>query len=425
MSTLGAAAEADVLPSANNDEPPTKSSHGPPQYDTGPPPDGGLTAWSQVLAAHLGGAITWGYTVGFSVFQLYYRETALPGLPASAISWIGSIQLLLAWTLSMFSGRLADMGYVRHLYLAGGLLVVLGMMLTSICTQYWHFLLCQGVLNGVGSGLLFLPAAANVGTYFQRNRSLAMAIGSAGTSVGAVMYPAIVQYLTPKIGFGWSVRVCGFVSLAFNACGLAVLRQRNLYKTPRPVLDLGAFRSTTFSAYCVAVFLVHFCLFPIMFYINSFAREIIHISSIEAINFVLIANGVAVFARPVVGVVADRLLGAHNTYVCTGLGFSALVYGWIGVRTRGDMYAFAVVLGIVNGGSQGIFPGATSSLISHESGGDLSKMGTWMGMVFAICGVASLAGPPTMGAIIAASGGSYLWAQVFYGSLLLLRPPHE
>lgn len=240
-------------------------------YDTSPPPDGGLLAWSQVLAHNLGGTITWGYGVGFSVFQLYYRETALPSLSASQISWIGSVQLLLGWAVSMPAGRLGDMGYVRTCYAAGGAFVVAGMMLTSICTEYWHFLLCQGVLNGVGSGILFLPAAANVGTYFQRNRNIAMAVGSTGTSLGGVLFPAIVQYLTPRIGFGWSMRVCGFVSMAMCLCGLAVLRQRNLYKTPRPLVDWTAFRNRRFSAYCAAVFLVHFALFPVMFYVSPFS----------------------------------------------------------------------------------------------------------------------------------------------------------
>lgn len=288
MSNLGAAAEAGAdTPSSSmqarytaseSDEKTTQpelvptttaSSASAPQYDSSPPPDGGITAWSQVLAAHLACVNTWGYSVGFAVFQLYYRETALPQLPASSISWIGSVQLLLAWTLSMVSGRVADMGYIRHLYFTGSMLVALGMLLTSICTEYWQFMLCQGVLNGVGAGLLFLPASANVGTYFRRNRGLAMATASTGASVGAVAYPAIVQYLTPRIGFGWSVRVCGFVSLALSACGLAVLRQRNLYRTPRPMVDFGAFRSTAFSAFCIAVFLLHFCLFPVMFYVSD------------------------------------------------------------------------------------------------------------------------------------------------------------
>ena len=121
----------------------------------------------------------------------------------------------------------------------------------------------------MGSGLLFLPSAANVGTYFYRNRNIAMAMGSVGTSVGGVIFPAIVQYLIPKVGFGWSMRVCGFVCLAMNLYGLAAIRQRNLAKTPRPLVDLGAFRNRRFSKYCAAVFLVHFCLFPVMFYVST------------------------------------------------------------------------------------------------------------------------------------------------------------
>lgn len=79
------------------------------------------------------------------------------------------------------------------------------------------------------------------------------------------------------------------------------------------------------------------------------------------------------------------------------------------------MYAYSVVMGFVNGAAQGIFSSAASSFVQ-----DVRKMGTWIGMVFAICGFATLAGPPTMGAIIDASGGKYIWAQIWAGSTIVI-----
>ncbi len=54
--------------------------------DPGPPPDGGLTAWTQALMGHLIVFNTWGYINSFGVFQTYYVATL--GHPPSDISWV-------------------------------------------------------------------------------------------------------------------------------------------------------------------------------------------------------------------------------------------------------------------------------------------------------------------------------------------------
>lgn len=95
--------------------------------------------------------------------------------------------------------------------------------------------------------------------------------------------------------------------------------------------------------------------------------------------------------------------------------FSATIYGWIGVKTRTDMYIFSSFLGLALGASQGMYVGALASLTK-----DPQKMGTRFGMVATICAFASLAGPPTAGAIIDQSGGDYLNAQIWGGSVILL-----
>jgi len=56
-------------------------------YDPGPPPDGGVVAWTQAFMAHFVIFTTWGYINSYGVFQTYYT-TAL-NRPPSDISWIG------------------------------------------------------------------------------------------------------------------------------------------------------------------------------------------------------------------------------------------------------------------------------------------------------------------------------------------------
>lgn len=71
--------------------------------DPGPPPDGGLTAWTQAIMGHLIVFNTWGYINCFGVFQTYYAHT-LNHSP-SDISWIGSTQVFLLFFVGTFSGR--------------------------------------------------------------------------------------------------------------------------------------------------------------------------------------------------------------------------------------------------------------------------------------------------------------------------------
>ena len=72
--------------------------------DPGPPPDGGLQAWTQLVLAHLTVFNTWGYINSFGVFQTYYVITLEE--PPSAISWVGSVQIFLHWDIFWACHRL-------------------------------------------------------------------------------------------------------------------------------------------------------------------------------------------------------------------------------------------------------------------------------------------------------------------------------
>ncbi len=90
-------------------------------------------------------------------------------------------------------------------------------------------------------------------------------------------------------------------------------------------------------------------------------------------------------------------------------------FAWIGVKSRVGMYVFSVFFGLANGAAQGVFVGSLASLTK-----DPRKMGTRFGMVCTIVAFATLAGPPTAGAIIDRSGGEYLWAQVWAALVIVL-----
>jgi len=197
---------------------------------------------------------TRGFINSFGVFQTYY-VTNLQKTP-SAISWVGSVQIFLLFFISAFSGRLTDAGYFRTLFLLGSLLGVFGLYMASLSTQYWQLFLTQGVCCGIGNGCLFCPSLSLVSTYFSKRRALALGIVAAGSATGGMVFPALVEQLLPKVGFGWTMRSLAFIQLAcLFVCNL-FMRTRLHPRRTGALVDWKSFKEVTYSLFATGMFFV-------------------------------------------------------------------------------------------------------------------------------------------------------------------------
>ena len=240
----------------------------PPLTDDGfDPPDGGWAAWSQVLAAHLINTTTWGYPATFGVYQLYYVEHL--GLPASQVSWIGSVQVFLTFAMCAVSGRLSDAGYARQTVAVGCFFSVFGSFMTSVASEFWQIFLAQGVCTGFGLGLSFMPAISVTASYFDKNRSFALAIAAVGTSVGSLIFPSTVQYLTPEVGFQWAVRCAAFIALAVCTAACFLLKPYVPPRTAGPWIEWNAFRELPYVLFMLGSFLNFYAMYFGLFYVSS------------------------------------------------------------------------------------------------------------------------------------------------------------
>ena len=148
---------------------------------------------------------------------------------------------------------------------------------------------------------------------------------------------------------------------------------------------------------------------------GSYARNIIGLPYAESINLLITMNGVGIVGRVVPNYIADQYLGPLNTLIPSVI-FSSLLYlCWLAISSRGGLYGWAVVYGIVGAAIQSLFPATLSSLTTN-----LQMMGTRMGMVFTIVSFAVLTGPPIAGQLIQKKAGGYEYAQIFAGLDLAL-----
>ncbi|KAF2753602.1 MFS general substrate transporter [Pseudovirgaria hyperparasitica] len=382
------------------------------RQDPGPPPDGGLDAWLQVAMGHLVIFNTWGYISSFGVFQSYYTETL--NRPPADISWVGSIQIFLLFFIGTAAGRATDAGFFRPVFVTGFVLQLIGTFMTSLSTKYWQLFLAQGVCTGLGNGLQFAPTMTLITTYFAKRRSSALGVVASGSATGGIVYSVLVRQLLPKLGFGTTVRVLGFVTMGTGLISIAFLRTRLPPRKAGPLVEWSAFKEIPYTLYCIGMFLNFWSLYFAFYYVGSFGRNMIGVSYEDSINYLLILNSVGYPGRLIPNYLADKYFGPLNSIIPFSFLSGIMFFAWSGVSNRGGLIAFSAFYGLSAAGIQSLFPATLSSLTS-----DLRKAGTRLGMGFTIVSFAALTGPSVAGALITNADGKYLDAQMWAGTMML------
>lgn len=376
-------------------------------------PDGGFIAWLQVLGSFLMFFNTWGVANAFGEFQTYYENNLLSSEGSSRISWIGSVQGFLLMISGTLAGPLFDLGYNRHLLVVGTILSVLGMMMTSICKQYWQVMLAQAVCVGVGNGCMFVPCVAITTTYFSKKRALTIGIGASGSSLGAVIYSIVFHRLVGRIGFGNTTRVIGYMMLGMLSITTAVMRTRVTPTHKRAFFAFSAFKEPPFAFFSLAVFLGFMGLYVPIYYISTYAIGKIGMDENLGFYMVPILNAGSIVGRLFPNYLADKI-GPLN--VITPFTFACLVLAcaWVGIQNTPGIIVFAVLYGLCSGTYVSL-PSATISSLTK----DMHHVGSRLGTCFFGGGIGILVGNPIAGALINVKEKSFWKAQVFCVMLVL------
>ncbi|KAK8070575.1 Aspyridones efflux protein apdF, partial [Apiospora hydei] len=374
-----------------------------------------LQAWLQVFASFLLLVNGYGYYSSFGAFQSHW-QTTLQRSPAD-ISWTGSLQLSLPF-IGAISGRLMDQGYFRSLLVTGCLLQLVGIVVTSFVErpgQFAQLLLAQGMVQGLGNGILFTPCVTLVSLYFKRYRAFALGVSSCGAPVGGVIFTMIARELAFKIGHPWTIRVMGFVVLFNCAVILAIAKPKAIEKPlSAPWFDSESWKDATYVLFAVGIFFVGWGLNFASFFIASYGTNIIGLEPAESLLLLLIMNAVGVPGRLAPALLANLYCGSFNLLIPFAVGVGVALLGWMGVHSEPSYIAFVVLYGVCANAVQTLLPSALAGLTA-----DPAKMGVRTGMAFTVLSIACLSGPPIAGALIALDGGQYRYAQTFGGLSVL------
>jgi MFS family permease len=94
-----------------------------------------------------------------------------------------------------FFGKISDNYGPRWLLIVGTFFHVFGLMMTSLSTKYYQFILAQGIVSALGASAIFFASMSAIGTWFFKKRATAFGIMASGSSLGGVVLPYVISFL--------------------------------------------------------------------------------------------------------------------------------------------------------------------------------------------------------------------------------------
>jgi MFS family permease len=289
---------------------------------------------------------------------------------------------------------------------------IFAVMMLSLCKTYWQIMLTQGVLMGAIMGFLQFPAMGAVVQYFDKKRAAALGVAISGSSIGGIIMPIAVSRMlnSTSLGFGWTVRIIGFLMIPFMIYSVVVCKARLPPRTTAFWIS-SAFRDAKFLCLIFSTFFVFIGMFMPIIFLPTYAVSR-GMGPTLAGYLPAILNAASTFGRIIPGILADKY-GRLNVYAFGSLVTSVIIFCMDSAKDNAAIIAYAAVFGFTSGT---IISGATVSITGCTN--DPRNTGTYTGMGLAFGAVGALIGPPIGGAFVSHYGG-FFQVTMFSGAMCL------
>jgi MFS family permease len=358
------------------------------------------------------GCVAIGTTFSLAVFLQPMSEAT--GWSRTGISGAMTLVFLTMGVGGFMWGALTDRFGPRPVVLTGAILLGAGLAISSRATSLLEYQLVYGIVVGGSAGSIFAPMMVTVTGWFEKHRSIAVSLVSAGMGVAPMTISPFAQYLLQSHDWRTAqlyIAILAWVLLiptAFfvrrapaaraAAPGMTAAGGDNSGMTVRQALRSPQFivLSGTFFACCA----MHSG--PI-FHTISYALAC-GIAPVVAVTIYSMEGLAGLFGRLVFGVAGDKF-GAKPVLV-VGLMIQALAAGaYFFTRQIGEFYAVAVVFGATYAGVMPLY-----AVIAREYF-PLRIMGTVFGAASMISAFGMALGP-ALGGWVFDHFGTYGWLYV-------------
>ncbi|KEY65530.1 hypothetical protein S7711_08762 [Stachybotrys chartarum IBT 7711] len=382
-----------------------------PRTNINGPPDGGTRAWLVAAGSSCVFFCCLGLANAFGVFQEYYMTHQLRHHSPDDIAWIGSLSAFIQFGSGAFGGPLFDR-YGERMIWPFSVVYIFGLMMISLCTEYWQFMLSQGVVLGICTGFMQLPCLAALSQYFDKKKAAAFGIAIAGSSIGGVVFPLALSRMLNDLGlsFGWSVRIMAFICIPVLGFACVAIKSR-LPPKKTSFFYFEAFRDKKFCLLILSLFFTFLGLFTPLFFLPAYAVSQ-GMDATLASYLLAIVNAASTFGRVIPGILADRW-GRLNILAIGGVLSGVVIYCMNSASSDAGLIVFALAYGFVSGSAiSGATAGLTICIIDEQ------RTGSYIGMGLALGSIAVLIGPPVNGVLMDYYG--FMEVCIFSGTMMVV-----
>ena len=363
--------------------------------------------WVVVGAAAVVIGIGMGALFSLGVF-LVPVERAM-GWSRGAISSVALLNWISMGVGSFFWGALSDRIGGRGVTLAGGLLLGLGLVLSSQAQALWHLVAAFGVLVGFSVGAFYAPLTATAARWFAARRGLAVALVSSGIGLGILLVPPLARALTSAWDWRVAMLILGDLAwLVIVPAALLIREEPGAAAAPSAASAAHVFRAPQFWAIALTHFACCAAHSGPIFHMVSHAIDQ-GVPAMAAATALGTSGLFSIAGRIGGGVIADRV-GVKPTLLA-GLALQALlVAAYLAARETWTFYALGALFGVAYGGVMPLY-----ALVTREYFGD-QVMGTAYGAVFLVSALGMGLGS-VAGGLVHDRLGAYAW--LYIGSALI------
>ncbi|XP_022089817.1 monocarboxylate transporter 11-like [Acanthaster planci] len=183
------------------------------------PPDGGW-AWLVLVGAFLSQALTYGYYGAVAVYVPVWIDFF--DSSATESSLIVSLSSFFIGFLSVVAGILITRFSVRSIWMIGGVLASLGLLISALATGTLFLTLSMSLITALGFSVCVNCSLVALGMYFKKRRTVAFGIASSGFAGGQIILTPLVEYLIDQYGWRGSMVIMGGILFHTTACGALV-----------------------------------------------------------------------------------------------------------------------------------------------------------------------------------------------------------
>ncbi|QRV78190.1 major facilitator superfamily transporter [Ceratobasidium sp. AG-Ba] len=316
--------------------------------------EGGVEGWKSVLGCALIAAPSIGWNLMWGVFQDYHSKHFLSGTPTSTLSAIGATQNAILTTLAFVAGKLGDRYGYKPFIGAGCIMIFLGQLCASFCHNLWSIFITQGVMQGLGGGVILPLIFAIPSQWFRKHRGVATGIVIAGSSLGSAVPSLVVQAMLTRIGFHKTLLIYSFVQGVVMLVGFSLVKTRfpeSQFRTKTQKIqwvDKQYLQDKMFWSFWLALLFAVFGYLTPFVYISVYTGEKLpHISPQLANLPISIMSFASAIGRTTVGISADRI-GFINAFILVLLfsSFCQAVLWNVAAESYAGVIAFSVLFGL-------------------------------------------------------------------------------